>query len=182
MSDPLLPPPLPAPGPDAPDAEPRADAEQRLDAIVVGYWLVSGLVSTGILGGLLFAASWYATTKWPEQRPLLLASVGGLVGLFALTALVTPPLAYARWRFAVGQDLLRMRSGILFHEEKVIPISRLQHVDLLRGPIERLFGLATLVVWTAGNEGASFRLQGLRAARAAGLRDVILAARGDDVV
>jgi membrane protein YdbS with pleckstrin-like domain len=56
----------------------------------------------------------------------------------------------------------------------------MQHVDLTRGPIERLFGLATLVVFTAGNEGSAFRVPGLAAARARSLRDRILEARGDD--
>jgi membrane protein YdbS with pleckstrin-like domain len=71
---------------------------------------------------------------------------------------------------------------VIFHEEKAIPVSRLQHVDLTRGPIERAFGLATLVVHTAGTEAASFRLPGLTADRAGQLRDAILEARGDDTV
>ncbi len=75
-----------------------------------------------------------------------------------------------------------MRYGIFFHEERTIPINRLQHVDLSRGPIERLFGLATLVVFTAGNEGSAFRVPGLRVSVAEPLRDQILAARGDDVL
>ncbi|MGA0058478.1 MAG: PH domain-containing protein [Planctomycetota bacterium] len=53
---------------------------------------------------------------------------------------------------------------------------------MTRGPIERAFGLATLVVHTAGTEAASFRLPGLTADRAGQLRDAILEARGDDTV
>ena len=74
------------------------------------------------------------------------------------------------------------RYGILFIEEKAIPISRLQHVDLYRGLLERFFGLTTLIVFTAGTEGAHFRLPGLSVNRARELRDIILAARGDDVI
>ena len=58
----------------------------------------------------------------------------------------------------------------------------MQHVDLMRGPIERMFGLATLVVYTAGTEGASFRLPGVDMRRAEEIRDQILRARGDDVI
>ena len=75
-----------------------------------------------------------------------------------------------------------MRYGILFHEERLVPVRRMQHVDLTRGPIERLFGLATLVVFTAGNEGSAFRVPGLSVAEAQALRDRILRARGDDVL
>ena len=40
----------------------------------------------------------------------------------------------------------------------------------------------TLVVFTAGTEGATFRVPGLPIARARQMRDRILAARGDDVI
>ena len=42
--------------------------------------------------------------------------------------------------------------------------------------------LATLVVFTAGNEGSAFRVPGLSKARAEAMRDGILRARGRDVV
>ena len=182
------PPPLDPPvvvAPPRPEEAPDAaldGREQRLDPRVVAYWLVSGMFGTATIIALVALGCWYLGERVPAaaatSRTIAL-SVGGVLLAWTLLA---PPLAYQRWRFSVDAELLRMRSGILFHEEKAIPISRLQHVDLLRGPIERLFGLATLVIWTAGNEGAAFRVQGLEAARAARLRDAILAARGDDVV
>ena len=84
-----------------------------------------------------------------------------------------------RWRFGFLDDLLLMRYGILFVEERAVPVRRMQHVDLVRGPVERLFGLATLVVFTAGNEGSAFRVPGLSVQRAMELRDRIVQRRGD---
>ena len=104
--------------------------------------------------------------------------LGVCIGLIAL-AVLTAPLAFARWRFGFLEDLLLMRYGILFVEERAVPVRRMQHVDLTRGPIERLFGLSTLVDYTAGNEGSAFRIPGLRLRRAQDLRDRILEARGD---
>ena len=105
-----------------------------------------------------------------------------MLGALALSALFEPVLSFWCWRFAIDDEVLEARYGVVFREEKVIPINRLQHVDLMRGPIERLFGLSTLVVFTAGTEGATFRLPGLAKQRAKDLRDRILAARGDDVL
>ena len=96
-----------------------------------------------------------------------------------LLALGAPLLAYSRWRYGFLGDLLLMRYGILFVEERAVPVRRMQHVDLVRGPLERLFGLATLVVFTAGNEGSAFRVPGLAANEAQALRDRIVEARGD---
>jgi membrane protein YdbS with pleckstrin-like domain len=111
---------------------------------------------------------------------MVLGSGATLLGLRLAWVIVSPPLAYRRWRFAVADPLMLVRYGIIFHGERAIPISRLQHVDLLRGPVERLFGLATLIVHTAGTEDTSFRLPGLAPATAQALRDQLLAARGDD--
>lgn len=161
-----------------PAATPRP--EQRLEPRVVPYWLLADGFSSLLVAGL----------GWFVGRPLLdrywdawsgtweNVLLGVCIGLVAL-AVLTPPLAYARWRYGYLGDLLLMRYGILFVEERAVPVRRMQHVDLVRGPLERLFGLATLVVFTAGNEGSAFRVPGLTAARAQELRDRIVEARGD---
>ena len=162
------------------ESAPAAQATERLERRVVGYWILGDLMTSGVLGALawfaarpLLAEHWQG---WASSYEHLL--LGGLFGLLLL-AFVVPPLAYARWRYAYLGDLLLLRNGILFVEERAVPVKRMQHVDLVRGPLERLFGLATLVVFTAGNEGSAFRVPGLRADAAMALRDRILEARGD---
>lgn len=155
---------------------------ERLAPRVVVYWLISGVISLAFLGALAAGAMLIFSDKLPEDPFVWVVVASAIGGTIVLWTLVSPWLAYARWRFTITSELLLMRYGIIFHEEKAIPISRLQHVDLTRGPIERLFGLATLVVFTAGTEGASFRLPGLAVRRAQELRDQILLARGDDVI
>ena len=155
---------------------------EMLDQRVVIYWLVSGMASLIVPLGLLLGGRAWAATKWDDQAVLIIVAAATAAGFLLGVTIISPPLAYARWRFSVDDELMLVRYGIIWIEEKSIPISRLQHVDVLRGPIERLFGLATLAVFTAGTEGAHFRLPGLAVARARQLRDQILAARGDDVI
>ena len=50
------------------------------------------------------------------------------------------------------------RRGGLWRSETLVPVSRVQHLDLERGPIERRLGLVTLVVHTAGTRMAAVRL------------------------
>ena len=161
--------------------EPMPRPEERLQRRVVAYWFVAdgltALVITGLawfVGRPLLAEHWDAWSKGPLENILL----GVCIGLLSL-AVITPGLAYARWRFGFLDALLMMRYGILFVEERAVPVRRMQHVDLVRGPVERLFGLATLVVFTAGNEGSAFRVPGLSVQRATELRDRIVQARGD---
>jgi membrane protein YdbS with pleckstrin-like domain len=52
-----------------------------------------------------------------------------------------------------------------------VPFVRVQHVDTQRGPVERLAGLASVVVYTAGSRGADVTIPGLRPERAEQLRE-----------
>lgn len=170
-----------APEPE-PVPTPAASLHETLDRRVVLYWLISALISWTMMAGLGFGALLFLRVQWPESWTLTLTAYLSLVVLYLVWSLLWPTLAYNRWRFAVDHELLLARYGIFFIEEKAIPISRLQHVDLYRGLLERFFGLTTLIVFTAGTEGAHFRLPGLSMTRARDLRDFILAARGDDVI
>lgn len=94
-------------------------------------------------------------------------------------------LARARWRRArwrLDANGLRVRRGVAWHSEVLVPRSRVQHLDLERGPIERRFGLATLVVHTAGTRLHALRQSGFADADAVALRDALLpeAERHDD--
>lgn len=154
--------------------------DERLRPAVIGYWWCSSLAGTAVLAALgWFLARPLLAEHWDGWQPgyelLLLVGLGVLV----FANVVAPPLAWYRWRFRCHDDMLWMRYGILFVEERAVPVRRMQHVDLMRGPVERLFGLATLVVFTAGNEGSAFRVPGLSAGRARELRDRIVEARGD---
>ncbi|MCC6783243.1 MAG: PH domain-containing protein [Planctomycetes bacterium] len=159
-----------------------SSAGERLDPRVVPYWLVSGLVGFAVLAALVVGALWALQDKLPLAPRTAWTLAFVVLALQGLWTLVSPPLAHRIWRFSIDDRLLVARFGIVIRQEKVIPTNRLQHVDLVRGPIERLFGLATLVVHTAGTEAVAFRLPGLAAERASALRDRILRARGVDVV
>ncbi len=145
------------------------------------FWMVSGTVSLVVLAAFVGIVLLAFQQKLPGGSTLPIAAAA-VIGALLVWTLVMPTLAWRRWRFAIDDELLVARYGVIFHEEKAIPISRMQHIDLTRGPIERLFGLATLIVYTAGTEGATFRVPGLSVVRARELRDHILVARGDDIV
>ncbi len=77
-----------------------------------------------------------------------------------------------RWKFdAIG---LHVRRGLLWHTEVLVPRSRVQHLDIERGPLERQFTLATLIVHTAGTDTHALRLSGLDDPDAVTLRDALI--------
>lgn len=84
------------------------------------------------------------------------------------------PLRRYRVRgYHLGKDRLRVVKGLLFRRDTVVPFGRVQHIDVERGPIERLFGLATLILRTAGTHNASVALPGLSEQDALAMREAI---------
>ena len=57
----------------------------------------------------------------------------------------------------------------------MVPFGRVQHIDVHQGPIERAYGLATLVLHTAGTHNASVALPGLGHDDALAMREDIRA-------
>jgi uncharacterized protein len=91
-------------------------------------------------------------------------TVGGLVGR-------------ARWRrtrWKLDEHGFSVRRGWFWRTEVLIPRSRVQHLDLERGPVERYFGLASVVIHTAGTQTPALRQSGLAQADALALRDALI--------
>jgi len=69
---------------------------------------------------------------------------------------------------------LHYTSGLFFRKVVSQPITRIQHIELKRGPIERKIGLARLQVFSAGGEMHTFEIPGLPLEVAQQLRQFIL--------
>ena len=97
-----------------------------------------------------------------------------LVGLIAFSGIVVAPdRIYRRLGYSIGSGLLRVVRGWLFHTDTIVPFVRVQHIDVKRGPLDKLFGTASLVVHTAGTHNSIVTLPGLSPDRAAEIRDII---------
>jgi len=94
--------------------------------------------------------------------------------ILALISLTTAPQrSYSRLRYRLTERFLQVMRGWLFHTDTIVPLVRVQHIDVTRGPLDKMFGTATLVVHTAGTHNSIVTLPGLAPERAAEIRDVI---------
>ena len=94
--------------------------------------------------------------------------------ILALLAIIgAPNRLYARLRYKLTDRLLQVVRGWLFHVDTMVPLVRVQHIDVTRGPLEKMFGVATLVVHTAGTHNSVVTLPGLSPERAGEIRDRI---------
>jgi membrane protein YdbS with pleckstrin-like domain len=166
-------PPLSSPEPDAEDGE-----WQTLDPRQVSYeritWALRVLFEAAVLAALVVSAE---ADRWltPTFRRILAGTLGAGVVLDAVLAVLLPPLRWRRARWRVDARGVEIRSGVWWRNRVAVPRSRIQHLDVAQGPIQRRYGLGTLVLHTAGSADASVPLAGLSHERALALRDDLAA-------
>ncbi|HEX5871894.1 MAG TPA: PH domain-containing protein, partial [Longimicrobium sp.] len=143
-----------------------------LDPRVINLWRVSGAVWTLIWTAAMGGAA--ALLEWPLALMIPIALLG-----IAWTVWV-PAASYRHYAYQVGDVDVRVMHGWWTRSVAVVLHSRIQHVDTRQGPVERMMGLATVVVFTAGSVGAMVAIPGVAAAEAEALRDLLARLSGAD--
>jgi membrane protein YdbS with pleckstrin-like domain len=106
---------------------------------------------------------------------VIFASLAGVIVLaVALAGFVTAEVIalrrYAAWGYSERAEDLLVRRGVMVQRLSVVPYGRMQFVDVVAGPLERRFGLATVRLHTAA-AASDARVPGLPADEAERLRD-----------
>ncbi len=70
--------------------------------------------------------------------------------LMAVYLLVAPAIYYARYRYRIGEDRIDVRRGVIFISHEIVPVERIHQLEVSRGPIDNMFGLADVTITTAG--------------------------------
>jgi uncharacterized protein len=138
----------------------------RLDVRAVSWWRLQWLLMTAAPVAVLCLLALFL----PAARTWLLLPAAAVAAVGLVCTAVVPAWWYRVHRWEVTGEAVYVRSGFLRQEWRVAPMSRIQTVDTVRGPLEQLFKLATVTVTTASSKGA-VRLRGLERGAAADLAD-----------
>lgn len=121
---------------------------------------------------------------WPlsQAGPIVVLLVAGVVGLpLALTVLLVSALAsvvrYLRFCWRIEEDALVVEQGLLQRQRRVIPLERIQSVDLSRSLRHRAFGVVEVRVEAIGGASTEGRLDALDVSLASELQRVLLRER-----
>ncbi|MFO0900074.1 MAG: PH domain-containing protein [Pirellulales bacterium] len=103
---------------------------------------------------LLILALWLvAAFAWPAAGIVLLAPALALSLVPGVLAYVAMHLRYDTTWYVLSDRSLRIRRGIWTIHETTITYENIQNVTVNQGPLQRLFGIADVVVDTAGGGG-----------------------------
>lgn len=123
------------------------------------------------------ALGWLVLFSIPAVLLLIFTDLWWLAALLWVACLITAGLRFhflrrscASWGYVEREDDLYITHGVLFRSLVAVPYGRMQLVEVESGPLERLFGLASVTLKTA-SPGTDARIPGLEPDEAARLRD-----------
>lgn len=135
-------------------------------------WIVTGVLSGGwVLATIVLLL--VDEVPWMISRGMALLWIPFTIGV-ALLSYRWPPLEHRHTRYRVDEQLIHIERGVFWRISIAVPRSRVQHLDVTQGPLQRRHGLATLSIYTAGTEYSHVPLPGLSHEVAQWLRDVLL--------
>jgi membrane protein YdbS with pleckstrin-like domain len=140
---------------------------------------IAGLIFAGIVGiamvAGLIALFFSFGFDWVSYTGAGVASVLFLLLLWYTIFWPSIEHRHRSWRLSdVG---LELRHGVWWKHMHAVPWARVQHADVTQGPIQRMYGVGTLTVHTAGTANSSVNLGGLSHHVAIKLRDEIIRQR-----
>jgi len=150
----------------------------HLDSRKIQLDRITGWISSAVLSlGFLFAAGIFALVGddvpgWIRFGVVILW-VPLTIGLAVLSYL-WPPVEYRHARYRIDDELIEIQRGLVWRMSIAVPRSRVQHLDVTQGPLQRRYGLGVLVIHTAGTEHSQVSLDGLAYEIAQALRDRLL--------
>ncbi len=125
--------------------------------VVLGLgWLVLGL----------FIRQNFDAWQW-----LLLVPIGILFAMLIWAAYFFPRRGFQATSWRLHSHGFEIRRGIWWRHRIFVPKDRIQHTDVHQGPIQRAYGLASLVLNTGGTHEPSITLDGLDMPVAESLRE-----------
>ena len=133
---------------------PVRDPAWQVSRNAIGLWTLQGVIGA-VLWGIataLFLVLVPASVGGPV--PFLRWAVPVVVVVNAVVdVFVSPRLRYRVHRWEVTDDAVYTLTGWLSRTWTLVPISRIQTVDVTRGVLQQMFGLASVSVLTASSQG-----------------------------
>jgi len=143
-----------------------------VDASRLGWWIFIAVVGPAGSGAWVWA--WVGAKVPGWTLPVLLVAGLLVIALLIWLASREPRWVFRNTSYRVSELGIQIRKGIFWKQVIDVPRSRIQHTDVMQGPLGRRFGIAKLTIHTAGTQHASVELDGLAREVALEIRDYLI--------
>lgn len=136
------------------------------------YWkiicinLVISFLLIGIIAGLLVFFN-------EEVRPYFMA-ITSIYTVLLLLFFLLFWFSFKKRGYGIRAKDVIYKNGIIAESTTIVPLNRIQHIELNEGIFSRLFKLGSLQIFTAGGVSGHLKIMGIPIEEAKNIRDLIL--------
>lgn len=123
---------------------------EKLSKRALGCMYTASIIGAVILLGIIAALNIFVFFPYGVTVGKIISLVIAIV--VVVNAAISPIFRYHRYRYSITDEFIDLREGYIFVERYIVPIERLHKMETLRGPIDRMFKVAKVVVTTAGGD------------------------------
>ena len=134
--------------------EAGTDGYRRLNRKCMLSMYIDYAVWYAVLLAAYFAVRTYAAGFLGHYYDLVGYGLALVLAIALVYIAVAPPVFYARYRYRITDDRIDVRYGVLVIRHILVPIERVHQVEIARGPINNLLGLAVVSITTAVGEAS----------------------------
>jgi uncharacterized protein len=148
------------------------EPKEKLDPRARRVWTIGDLLMAVILTTIAWGVT-YTLWRLLDFDRMATFVVPAAFGVALVSwAFIRPEIEFRQWRFEIREDEVDLLHGIFTRTRQVVPMSRIQHVDTRRGPLQRRYGLSSVEFYTAAG---AMQIPQLSVERAEQVRDQIAA-------
>lgn len=94
-----------------------------------------------------------------------------VLGVLSYTTILI--LGFRKRKYAIRDKDISYKSGLLLKKTTTVPFTRIQHLEINEGMFSRLFKLASLSVYTAGDSSDDLEIKGIKKETAIQIKEFI---------
>lgn len=152
--------------------------EVSFTAINKKYWNVVvinlsifAMILLGVLGIVFLSVFTHPETEVGAvfYITFLGVAIGFIIFLFWINH-----IAFQKKSYAIREKDILYRSGVLATSTTIIPIGRIQHIAVTEGVLSRMYGLASVEVYTAGGSSSDLRIPGIAKDKAYSIKEFLM--------
>jgi len=114
----------------------------------------------------------FALINYFKPIPYFIEIISGVLVVIVLI-FILGYFSFFKKGYALREKDLSYKSGLIFHKITTVPLNRIQHTEVVHGPIARAFGLSFVKIYTAGGSASDMVIPGIATQKAEQIREFI---------
>jgi uncharacterized protein len=110
---------------------------------------------------------------WNDARPYIFYIFGAILFIMGFI-IYTEYRSFNNSGYALREQDIFYKTGWLWTSTTAIPYKRIQHLEVHQGPIDRVFDLSSVSIYTAGGDSSDMEIEGVMPDQAESIKSFIL--------